>query len=508
MREILHIFRKDVRSLWWEIAVTLLMLAALAWMEPRTTPFWNAQTKLLNGAAQSLKIMLVLGWWLLIASVVHQEPLPGDRQYWLTRPISWVRLLGAKLLFFLVFVHVPLFLADCVILAQAGFTPAEHLSGLLTKQVFTAALIVSPAVMLAAVTKGFAQMVLWAFGTLAFGILAVTVLSHGSSVGLGALSWMNLVLCAVISLAGTAATFLLQYRDRRTAWSWTVVACVAVSTALSLSLAPWETAFAIQSHLSRQPIDSQAVRVSLAPGLARPADRYRPSYPKFVPVEFALQITEVPDSLEVVCDRVAATIQTPGGEIWRSGWSTFNSAGPVSGGYWTTINVNRAFLERVKDQPVRLHGSLCLTLFGNRKTARIPAQMAWSAVPGVGFCGTAGSEPGSLRVACRYAFEGPSRLWIRLVDRETGFASTAQLRGRWSYSPLPANPGISPSVTLVVAMFQPGARSATDSWVGVFDPDRLPYYDFVFDTSESLAHIRRDFEITGIRLADYVRMTP
>ena len=40
------------------------------------------------------------------------------------------------------------------------------------------------------------------------------------------------------------------------------------------------------------------------------------------------------------------------------------------------------------------------------------------------------------------------------------------------------------------------------------DPTRLPHIDIVFETSEPLAHIRRDFEIVGMRLTDYVRMTP
>ena len=326
--------------------------------------------------------------------------------------------------------------------------------------------------------------------------------------GLGALGWMTLVLFAAIFLAGTTATLLLQYRGRRTVWSWTVIACVAVFIALSWSFLPWETAFAIQSHLSRQPIDPSAVRVSYAPGVARPTDRYRPPYPEFVPVEFALQITDVPDRLEVDCDRLAATIQTPAEETWCSGWETFNSAGPVSGAYWAILGVNRAFFERVKDLPVRLRGSLYLTLFGNRRVARMPAQAVAFHVPGVGVCGTGGligREP--LRVTCCRPSEGPPLLRSRLVDREKGIASAEESRRSSSpYAPFPMNEGISPLQSLVVAHFWSTVRPYQG--FPSLDPARLPSYDVVFEPSEPVAHIRRDFEIVGMRLADYVRLTP
>src|SRR5256885_7885270 len=50
-------------------------------------------------------ILLPLAWWTLIARVIHDEVLPGDNQFWITRPYSWKSLLGAKALFILAFIR-------------------------------------------------------------------------------------------------------------------------------------------------------------------------------------------------------------------------------------------------------------------------------------------------------------------------------------------------------------------------------------------------------------------
>ena len=118
MRQALHIFKKDVRQLWFEIAIALIVTAAFAFIGARRG-FWLDDPGANRSVAWSMvQLMLPLAWWILIARVVYGEILPGDRQFWITRPYRWTSLLGAKLLFIGVFVNLPLLAADVIILAR------------------------------------------------------------------------------------------------------------------------------------------------------------------------------------------------------------------------------------------------------------------------------------------------------------------------------------------------------------------------------------------------------
>jgi hypothetical protein len=77
---ILHIFRKDARRLWKEIAGTLALLGWLTQLDswrggytPGVTEGW-------------LNLLLPLAWGCLAALAVLQDPVPGERQFWLTLP--------------------------------------------------------------------------------------------------------------------------------------------------------------------------------------------------------------------------------------------------------------------------------------------------------------------------------------------------------------------------------------------------------------------------------------
>src|SRR5579863_249697 len=97
MREALLIFRKDVRHLWPVIAMVLAIVAL-------ESAFDGATAAVLQAA---LLWLWVFSCVYLAASAIHEESLPGDNQYWLTRPIVRSRLLLAKLCFLAVFAAAP-----------------------------------------------------------------------------------------------------------------------------------------------------------------------------------------------------------------------------------------------------------------------------------------------------------------------------------------------------------------------------------------------------------------
>src|ERR1700730_16474789 len=128
MRLVLHIFIKDARRFWWEIAVMLGLLAVVARMDATRVGF-------IPGAMEGwLNLILPAVWAYLIALVIHDEALVGDRQFWLTRPDSWRGLVAAKALFVLLFIHLSCFAADVAIVAARGFEPLAYLPQLPLKQ--------------------------------------------------------------------------------------------------------------------------------------------------------------------------------------------------------------------------------------------------------------------------------------------------------------------------------------------------------------------------------------
>jgi hypothetical protein len=157
MRLMLHTLRKDARRLWPAAAVTWLMLAALA-----NADRWRADW--MPSPMEGWMNLLLCGAWACLAALaVLEEPLVGDRHFWLTRPHRWPPLLAAKLIFVILAIHLPSFLADISVLAARGFPPASHLGDLLLKQFLFFGWMVLPAMAVAALVRNFTQFVIALF---------------------------------------------------------------------------------------------------------------------------------------------------------------------------------------------------------------------------------------------------------------------------------------------------------------------------------------------------------
>jgi hypothetical protein len=125
MDQILHIFKKDARRHWPEIVISLALLALFTrhelhpWQNSREVDslslfffsFWG----------RYLTPALVLFWAFLIIRVIQGESLVGDRQWWVTKPYEWRSLFLAKVLFFFVFICVPLFHVQLFLLHKFNF---------------------------------------------------------------------------------------------------------------------------------------------------------------------------------------------------------------------------------------------------------------------------------------------------------------------------------------------------------------------------------------------------
>jgi hypothetical protein len=128
VRQVWHIFKKDARRLRWEVAATLGLLAWVAHLD-RWRSDWTP------GFAEGwLNVLLPLAWCYLVGLAVLQDPVVGDREFWLALPCRWRSMMGAKALFVLCFIHLPYLLAQAGILAARGFSPVTYFPLLLWKQ--------------------------------------------------------------------------------------------------------------------------------------------------------------------------------------------------------------------------------------------------------------------------------------------------------------------------------------------------------------------------------------
>lgn len=122
MKQVGLILWKDVRALWPQLSVYAVLLAAFAWAVPQTWP-GSAPSSFLGFFVTLVKILLGLSQFVLITSVVHADRLVGQEQFWVTRPYNWQSLLGAKLLFVVACVALPLVLMQWALLHAAGLDP-------------------------------------------------------------------------------------------------------------------------------------------------------------------------------------------------------------------------------------------------------------------------------------------------------------------------------------------------------------------------------------------------
>ncbi|ATC64962.1 hypothetical protein CMV30_13855 [Nibricoccus aquaticus] len=120
-----HIVKKDLRRLWPWLA--LLVGATLAryanFYAPGFDPERTRLAELWNRAELIDNLFLGLSLFataLIAAALVHQDPVIGDRSFWLTRPISGRRLLASKFITFTITLLVIPFAV------QVGWWLAQH----------------------------------------------------------------------------------------------------------------------------------------------------------------------------------------------------------------------------------------------------------------------------------------------------------------------------------------------------------------------------------------------
>ncbi len=497
MKQAVHIFRKDVRHLWLHIAVILALVAVHAALDIARTPLPGIENQRVDQMANLSSFLLTLAWWYLVASAIYGEVLTDDQQFWLTRPYSWKSLLGAKVLFVLAVVNVPLLISDCVILAAQGFPVMINIPDLLLRQLLFCVFLILPSIALAAVTNGVAQFVLtW---LLIFILMMVRAfLWHGNAVvnisgGVASDSigpWIEFGVIVAIALL----ILFLQYAKRRTLVSRIVIGgyLVVLSPALSALPEPRETLFKLharsnQIDVSQLRVDFDSARKSSGPGNS--------AFAPYVPISLPLRVIGVPARFgatgysEITVD----TAEQHSLRIPR--FSGFLAEGHR--GYLETFWIAPDVFKQIAAQRVALRSKLFITLVTNRPAQQMSPSPGEVWIPSVAVCRFAAVPFQILPMLyCRAGVHNPPVTDVRI--EYPGYRSDPQLLGG-AGTPGSLYSGLTP-VEKWSAALNMGMENSSDVQARLEHPGA----QIVFTPHWPVAYAIREWKVQDIDLNQFV----
>jgi hypothetical protein len=497
MRQVIHIFRKDVRHLWREIVASLALLVIYVWSEPAT---WADLDTARNAVSSWLNPLLPVSWWLLVVRVVQDEPLVGDRQFWVTRPYRWTKLLAAKLLFLAAFISVPLSLAQLSLLWLAGFPPSwAQAPGILWLQLMWAFVLLG-LVALAAITKGIGQMTLVMLGIGLYLSLSA-YLSDLLPQGVSRAEGIPNALVLAIAVCLCAGVTLWQYARRQAGPARFALATTALVPFLVGAATPHRL---LADRYYPEPASAQLAPVQLAfvsvnTALPRSTFSTTPYRKKkdLVVLQPELHVTGIAAHSMPVAEGERVEIEGPDGFRWDSGWGPNRMQFRDHTYFRSSIMLEPVVYERVKDVPVKLRISFAVSDFSTQDSHEVLVSEDDFAVPNLGLCRLVTN---TWNVQCRFALRRRGYLVGISDGRSTcpGLEQPQSTGGAKSetWQPaeesMPAEFGISPVQTINLSM-----RAAGDK------PLLCPGTPMIFTSLKETGRARISLVVDGIRLSNY-----
>lgn len=519
-----HIFKKDLKLLWPLVAIVAgvhIMNGAMWFMlgdfgEPAT----------LRRIAGSFIVAPLVGILALVATAVHQDALPGDRQDWLVRPIRRRDLIFAKLLFVLATVHLPMLLVDLTQCTAMGLTFREALSAALSRSLYVLLSISLPVLGLATITSTIIEFIgglLVIFLALIVFITATQAFSPNSGAytfGSMSTGWLMVELWSVIALLATAVVIPLQYFRRATMRGRGIAAGALLTAILMSAFIPWSSAFAFLQWLSPDPAAAKAVAIAYDPEIGKAVARPSITSPANS-VWLPLRISGLPAESIVLNDRTLVQIIGRNGEILYRGTATGDQriASGVGGGL-TAINdlpvqtaeggpVNthqlitlpRKILELVRNQPVRVELDYSLSLLRDDVSSTIAALDGDKRIINLGRCKTKIDDEGDdVEIGCIGDF-APKHCVSLVLENPLGGQRNPE-HGFCSKFYLPYDAHFAPNA-LQYAVDEVSFRDPQGLAKYPVDGSQLANAQMSIKTYEPAAHFTRHLIIPEIRLGDW-----
>jgi len=479
-QQALHIFRKDVRHLRFEIAGILLLLIVLVLTGVQTWEGLQSRGGPESDSGGPLDVLLPLAWSLLIARAIQTEALPGDRHFWLTRPYSRSGLLLSKALLIVTFINLPLMAAQAAIVSLDGLPLLSNFGVLLWNQVLISVLLLLPVAAMAALTRNLAQFL--PLVVLTGTLLAGPVSAHGS---MGDLEWIRSSLGLFIAAAIGVLVLQRQYRLRRSV-NTAFLALGSTAAGMILYLAfPHSLAFAIQSRVMGLPDSQLALRLDQTGRRTKDlmeANRYQ----QMVALPIAVTGAD-PRNLRVDSSKI--TFKSLSG-ITRQSWARVTV---VEQQLVHTTSLDRTFFDAAKDSPVNVRAELYLTQFGRARSINVPLDGTPVYISGPGQCGVVAGYDRRTFV-CRSAFQAPRPFLSDRVSREHSYRRRSD-----SYSPLPTLPSLNPVISETYDLIGRDSNELAPA---------VPERPATLLVREPVAYFRYTMEAPNVRLGDFAITEP
>jgi hypothetical protein len=405
----LHIFRKDLTHLWPETLIVILLYAAIAWAAPSRWAGSDNQYAVLIGLLGGLlKLFLMpIAWLVLIARLVHDEPLVGDRQFWTSRPYNWYSLFAAKVLYLIAFLYVPFLLMQIYLLKHAGLYPTTAISGLLHNLLLLTVLIVIPFAAIAAVTSTMMRALLSFVGAIIYllvlgGFVVWAVIRRMPPPQLEPIVIWLFILFPLAAL-------LVQYATRRTVIARSILLGTPLLITILFFLLPADLLVHAAYPLASTPKLGQlpAELAPKAPGSGPLAVRLG-----YAVLGIPLTISDAAKDTSYLIDGISASVEA-GDTKWSTPFTIAQTRPFSSDSPGTIVPVSMPLdtFNRIGHIPADLHLSFAVEISKQEKPSTWKATKQPFSVPGHGVCSfptDSSEEPPT----CRFPFKSPDIEYI------------------------------------------------------------------------------------------------
>ena len=497
----IHIFQKDVRHLWPETLITLLLFVAFAWSVPYE---WHtsAYSRLVPVLAGLLHVLMPIAWLVVIARLIQDESLVGDRQFWTSRPYHWASLLGAKLLYIAVFIYLPFFLMQVYLLKHAGLYPSTVIPALLYNLLLLTVVLIIPIMAIAAVTSTFPRVLLSVIGAIVYLLVLIGIFVYAFFQRMPPPHFEDLVFALIVLLP--AAALIYQYATRKTTISRILLLAAPVVILLLLAVTPATTLIhhSYPVAAANQPTLTFAPRPESVPTRQGALRTLQGSV--LLPLHFTVQ--GVDEQSTYAIKGVAASFASAG-EKWASpyinGLGSAITASPE--GTNAVVAMPQAIFNKVHNTPVDLHLSIVADHLKADPPSTWKSSQSPFSVPGKGVCfyPSADSDDPNGDAVCRFPFHAPE---ILFATAEVAPQSCASPVG----PPVPARGSLAGSVSLLD--FDPVILS--DLTLATGDPDAQHHYELCpgtpisFLEAKDAGKVRFELDAKGITLDPYAVRIP
>jgi hypothetical protein len=413
MKQVMHVFKKDTRHHWIEILLCQAALVTYVWHEIHD---WRSG-ELYLGFSRFLPtviyVALPITWWFLISRVVQGESLVGDRQFWITRPYEWKKLLAAKALMILFFINLPLFCAQIFLLLKANFAPWPYLPGVLFMQLMLILIPFVPILAMAAVTRNIAQGLLSVLGIILFiaGMLALEAYMPEAAVADANISdWLQGALVAIASIMAIG----VQFKMRKTGRARMFLASAPVALLVLFIATP---------YLVSGENDPPVLSGSSAP--FRAALNQKPSAPTTPPdkdedVTISVPIVALGPPAGYFAQIQAARLhlENQEGVRWDSKWQgAYDSFLPGENRWAQDFRLSYKEFEEMKSLQFKATVSLKVEIFQDHDARQIKVGQGEFEIPGVGRCHLEAKSLNS--ILCHSPLVKPERVLIKTQSADS-----------------------------------------------------------------------------------------